>query len=424
MTEPLAGGHIQALRDGLSSGDTNAEARFWDEVASVGTPLVEPIEGDDLHVLVTFLWQGDEQTENVLLFSPWSADTPEENLMEQVPDTGTFFRTYRARSDVRGTYVFRVNDPLRRWEEMSPEEMQDYFHSLVPDPLNPDQMRWPAFGPYPEEVFSLVTLPQAPAQPWNEERPDVPKGSVEHRRFRSERLGNERDVWVYLPASRPEGLLVVFDGWAYHEPIPTPTILDNLIAAGHIPPLAAVLIESPGANAVEAQETRSRELPCNGNFADFLADELVPWVREVFGVPTPRELTLTAGSSYGGLAAAFAAYARPDVFGRVLSQSGSYWWKPNFASGESSDEEWEWLTRKFVAAERLPVRFYLDVGRLEARGQASSPNMLIANRHMRDVLLAKGYLVHYAEFSGGHDYACWRGTLADGLIALFTSSDR
>jgi enterochelin esterase-like enzyme len=26
--------------------------------------------------------------------------------------------------------------------------------------------------------------------------------------------------------------------------------------------------------------------------------------------------------------------------------------------------------------------------------------------------------VIYSEFDGGHDYFCWRGSLADGLIAL------
>jgi enterochelin esterase family protein len=38
---------------------------------------------------------------------------------------------------------------------------------------------------------------------------------------------------------------------------------------------------------------------------------------------------------------------------------------------------------------------------------------------MRDVLRAKGYPVHYLEFSGGHGPMNWMGTLADGLLALF-----
>jgi len=44
--------------------------------------------------------------------------------------------------------------------------------------------------------------------------------------------------------------------------------------------------------------------------------------------------------------------------------------------------------------------------------------MVAQNRHMRDVLLLKGYDVTYHEYAGGHDYACWRGSLADGLMTL------
>jgi enterochelin esterase-like enzyme len=34
------------------------------------------------------------------------------------------------------------------------------------------------------------------------------------------------------------------------------------------------------------------------------------------------------------------------------------------------------------------------------------------------VLRAKGCVVHYHEFNGDHDYITWRGSLADGLLAL------
>jgi enterochelin esterase family protein len=44
--------------------------------------------------------------------------------------------------------------------------------------------------------------------------------------------------------------------------------------------------------------------------------------------------------------------------------------------------------------------------------------MLRPNRRLRDVLKAKGYAVHYQEFNGNHNYLNWRGSFADGLIAL------
>ena len=61
----------------------------------------------------------------------------------------------------------------------------------------------------------------------------------------------------------------------------------------------------------------------------------------------------------------------------------------------------------------MPIDFYLDVGRYE-----SEDLMRKSNRRLRTVLESKGYSITYQEFAGGHDYACWRGTMADGIIAL------
>jgi enterochelin esterase family protein len=76
------------------------------------------------------------------------------------------------------------------------------------------------------------------------------------------------------------------------------------------------------------------------------------------------------------------------------------------------------LTRQFAQQSRQPVRFYLEAGTFEVGlggGQRTEC------RRLRDVLQAKGYRVIYHEYTGDHDYVTWRGSFADGLLALLGS---
>ena len=138
--------------------------------------------------------------------------------------------------------------------------------------------------------------------------------------------------------------------------------------------------------------------------------------RRAYHVTADPARTVLGGMSAGGLAAAHAGLLHPEIFGKVLSQSGAFWWKPE---GEA---EWEWLTRQFAASPRVPVTFYLEAGLHEDNpGSTDGLSLLGANRRLREVLQAKGYPVHYAEFNGTHVFVCWQGSIADGLVALLGS---
>jgi len=189
--------------------------------------------------------------------------------------------------------------------------------------------------------------------------------------------------------------------------VPTPTILDNMLADHRIAPIIVVFV----ANGSK----RMQELAANPDFADFVADELMPWVRQRYAVTSSPTKTAIGGSSHGALMGTFVALRYPQLFGNVISQSASHWWGPD-------GEDGEWLARTVATIGKLPVRFYMEVGVYETdRSADQGPGQVWPNRHFRDVLRAKGYDVDYREFAGAHEYLNWRGTISDALMHFFPS---
>jgi len=187
--------------------------------------------------------------------------------------------------------------------------------------------------------------------------------------------------------------------------------LDNLIAASKIPPTVTVLLPN-------LPSRRLDDLLPNPEFGDFVAKELVPWVRSHYNVAKDSSRTTVGGYSAGGVASAFMGLRHPEVFGNVISQSGAFWWAPDHYPIPDSTTEPNWMAKQFVISPKLPLRFYLEAGTFETDRDGNGGQILEPTRHLRDVLLAKGYDVHYQQFVGGHDGLTWQGSLADALIAL------
>jgi enterochelin esterase family protein len=201
----------------------------------------------------------------------------------------------------------------------------------------------------------------------------------------------------------PLPLLIVFDGRQYKDMLHLPAMLDFLIAGRRIPPVAALLVDNVDRS----------ELLCRSEFADYMANKVLPWVRDTYSITNDPRQTIVIGSSYGGLAATFLAFQYPQFFGVVLSQTGWFRWHPE------GDPEHHWLARQIAENARRSVTFWLQVGNLEvAQMVDGGPSQLAANQTMRDTLQAKGYQVSYREYGGGHDISSLEFPLAQALIEI------
>lgn len=405
---------MAALAEELKHGNTAALDQFWKDLQDKA-PLIEPFPGDPLSSWVTFVYRGDAGTRTVKLDGGPLAQSFEglaKNLV-RLGDTDLWYRTERVPNDARYIYLFTIN-MNRRLPDDPKFRQRLYQQAVKADPLNPKFRHADSQGDsFP--AVSVLELPDAPPQPYIEPVEGNPKGIVTECKFQSDVLKQERHIAVYTPpdfnvkreAAYP--LIVLFDGSGYHraDQIPAHTIVDNLITAKRIAPPVILF--------VDATKERSKELQCSESFDAFVAKELVPWTRSHYHATSDPAHTIIGGLSLGGVMASYCALKHSDIFGNVLSQSGAFWVYPGVFDKTPPLPREGTLPTEFLKSPKLPVRFYLEAGRFE---NFAINDLLGSNRHFRDILLAKGYDVTYAEFSGGHHFISWRGSLADGLIAL------
>lgn len=325
----------------------------------------------------TFLWQGEQPPYLVGDFNSW--DPGYAAPWSPVEDDLWSF-TVELPDDAYIEYAFLI-------------EPKDEARIL--DPLNeravPNGMG---------QVNNCFSMPGFSETPLLERARGVPQGKLSRHRIENGWLLANGKRWVHLyrpPVDRPTPLLVVLDAQDYLTRGRITQIVDNLIAQRRIEPVSMALVDNGG-------QARGVEYSCNEATLGFIMSDALSLARERLNLVDPAEHPGAygiAGASMGGLMALYTGLRAPEVFGRVLSQSGA------FELGETETVVTA-LARHLPAQ---PLQVWMDAGRYEW--------LLEPNRRMRDLLDARGYDLTYREHNGGHNYTCWRNEVWRGLETLF-----
>tara|TARA_R110002072_G_scaffold1780_5_gene14673 strand:+ start:20121 stop:21401 length:1281 start_codon:yes stop_codon:yes gene_type:complete len=406
--------YIHPLCQSALVGEISADA-FWQQIAQSGAPLIEIDPDHSDYSLVTFVFRNDHLAQHICVENRFGQ--PVEQQMTPIEGTDILYLSYRFENDTRLTYAFAKEMPLVNMATAEPEARKSLLKflehaQLLPDPFNPQRF---------DESRSLLALENSLADDYAKKRDGIERGWLHEEHFASEILGNERSIWIYTPAGYDRSdetypVLLLLDGGGQIGVGHTHRILDNLIADEKIPPVIAVFIDNADA------ETRNVELPCSELFAEFIEVELTPWLYHHFPIRSLPTDWYVTGVSYGGLASLWLAYKMPHQIGNVISQSGSFWWGTGFRNEEkmnpsSGDYDQRSFIKELACVDHLPLRIWLEVGKLEAEV------MLESNRVLRDLLIEKQVNLVYHEFGGTHHFSHWQTSLPLALVQMMGTAE-
>lgn len=264
----------------------------------------------------------------------------------------------------------------------------------ITDPLNDN------VSPGGSGDNSTLVMPEYKSEYARIIREAVPGGSViRDISYESRYLKKAMRFHVYLPAGFQEGrvnfILYALDGSDYLQYAKIDRVLDYMIYRGELPELIAVLVDP---------DDRDTEFTLHDPFMSYMVRELMPDVERSYMSGTkpmrkPSYARSVIGVSWGALTAICLAVEKPYPFGRVLSQSGSFWPK-------------DWLIFDRIAASSVRgVKFCLQTGTIHDTEEM--------NDVMAGLLSEKGYDVDYKKYAETHSWFNWKGHLYEGLLKLY-----
>jgi enterochelin esterase-like enzyme len=287
--------------------------------------------------------------------------------------------------------------PVERLEYLLEQRRRGGGSELGPDPEKHLTTRGP-FGPK-----SVVEFPGYSQPAWVADDESEP-GDIRELRLTSRLLRTTVNALRWSASetdpAQPLPLLVVHDGPEYAEYSSLLRLLDHLVAFGELPPLRAALIPPP--------LDRFESYSASARYARALTEEWLPQLAPVAGRPVGM------GASLGALALLHAHYARPEAFGGLFLQSGSFF-RRRFDSHESGAPRYTRITR-FVSrvgggqGDPPPIPLTLPCG----TGEENLAN----NRWLAKTLGGRGWPLQLVEHRDAHNWISWRDALEPHLPDL------
>lgn len=206
-----------------------------------------------------------------------------------------------------------------------------------------------------------------------------------------------RKAWYFPSEQEPKKICIFLDGEYYVNHMDAPSMITELQDKGLIPPITCLFVSHVNG------EARHHDYTCNQRYAQFVAQDLVTWVRDRNSRITDHDHFL-GGTSLGGLEAAYASLCYPKIFTSTLCQSGSFWWNK------------EWLKNQPLNLSTSKGKFWISVGDKETESNAVHPptgmrqevDQISATERFVEVLKGQNLDVHYHLYQGGHEIKPWK----------------
>jgi enterochelin esterase-like enzyme len=257
--------------------------------------------------------------------------------------------------------------------------------------------------------------------------------------FYSFQLSNTRRIDIHLPPDYGRATDVRYpvlylndgqDALALH----LAETLARLSAARKIDPIIAVAIHATADRMNEYGISNIPNAVGRGAraaaYAQFLIDELVPFIDRTYRTQSDAPHTALFGSSLGGLSAFDIAWYHSLRVGCVGACSASFWWRTDNSTRQA--QQATRIAHQIVRAgpKRSGLRFWFETGTADEAADRDRNGVIDAIQdtlELMDALQSIGYRrdreLHYHEIKGGqHHQATWAQALPVFLQWAFPPS--